>query len=416
MQNYFKICSALLCFSAGTAAADNQKEVSSENILAFSCEFTDTSEGNAILLENNVAGLTLLTKQSLSASSVTEIDENVFEFRFENPALIGYLRIIDGSWAFLSSDAGLVTQYECQNFTQQLRAISDYFGKVLREKSELVSGAANLNNSQAIAHSSAMQKLIAENTKLIEELDFVNSQFSVLKAESEQMLTSIVDATATRIDDLVEKNREQDLVVVGLEQQLLDAKRALKEARKSALSEEKRRRVLEDQIRELRIKVSENVTDWTVYKREFFGRMKEILAGQDGVTILGDRFVLSSEMLFKPASASLSFDGQFEIDKVANILLGIQDSIPASVDWYIRVDGHTDNIPLSGTGQYRDNWELSQARALSVVRYLVEALQFPADRIAANGFGEFRPITDQGTAKGRAKNRRIEITIDEMSK
>lgn len=71
MQNYLKICSALLCFSAGTAAADNQKEVSSKNILAFSCEFTETSEGNAILLENNVAGLTLLTKQSLSASSVT---------------------------------------------------------------------------------------------------------------------------------------------------------------------------------------------------------------------------------------------------------------------------------------------------------------------------------------------------------
>lgn len=416
MQNYLKICSALLCFSAGTAAADNQKEVSSENILAFSCEFTETSEGNAILLENNVAGLTLLTKQSLSASSVTEIDENVFEFRFENPALIGYLRIIDGSWTFLSSDAGLVTQYQCQNFTQQLRAISDYFGEVLREKSEIVSAEANLNNSQAIAHNSAMQKLISENAKLVEELNSVNSQFSVLKAESEQMLTSIVDATAARIDDLVEKNREQDFVVTGLGEQLLEAKRNLKDAKKFAFEEEKRRVALETQIRELRAKAKENISDLAVYKREYFSRLKEILAGQEGVGILGDRFVVSSEALFEPGSAFLSDDGQYEIDKIANILLAVKDSIPSNIDWYIRVDGHTDNIPLSGTGRFRDNWELSQARALSVVRYLVEALQFPADRIAANGFGEFRPISDQDTSKARARNRRIEITLDEFSR
>jgi chemotaxis protein MotB len=93
--------------------------------------------------------------------------------------------------------------------------------------------------------------------------------------------------------------------------------------------------------------------------------------------------------------------------------LGVKDSIPDTIEWVIRVDGHTDNIPLSGAGEFRDNWELSQARALSVVRYMVEALQFPANRMSANGFGEFQPVNTDDTPEARAQNRRIEIKLTE---
>ena len=98
-----------------------------------------------------------------------------------------------------------------------------------------------------------------------------------------------------------------------------------------------------------------------------------------------------------------------EIDKVANILLGMKDSIPDTLEWFIRVDGHTDNIHF-GAGNF-DNWELSQARALSVVRYMVENLWFPANRMAANGFGEFQPLNTDDTPEARAQNRRIEMTL-----
>ena len=84
-----------------------------------------------------------------------------------------------------------------------------------------------------------------------------------------------------------------------------------------------------------------------------------------------------------------------------------------NIDWVIRVDGHTDNIALSGQGQFKDNWELSQARALSVVRYMVTGLGFPPDRLAANGFGEFQPMNKENTTTARAENRRIEITLSE---
>ena len=87
--------------------------------------------------------------------------------------------------------------------------------------------------------------------------------------------------------------------------------------------------------------------------------------------------------------------------------------IPENIDWVIRVDGHTDNTPLSGTGEFRDNWELSQARALSVVKYMVRDLNFSGSRLAANGFGEYQPINKADTPEARAQNRRIEIKLTE---
>jgi chemotaxis protein MotB len=91
----------------------------------------------------------------------------------------------------------------------------------------------------------------------------------------------------------------------------------------------------------------------------------------------------------------------------------IAQEIPPGIDWVIRVDGHTDNVPLSGTGQFADNWELSQARALSVVRYLIATEGLAPERLAANGFGEFQPIDQGDTPEARAQNRRIELKLTE---
>lgn len=114
----------------------------------------------------------------------------------------------------------------------------------------------------------------------------------------------------------------------------------------------------------------------------------------------GDRFVFSSEVLFEPGAANLSTEGQQEIAKVAGILQNVAGEIPEDIDWVIRVDGHTDNVPLSGFGAFANNWELSQARALSVVLYMVNALGIPPERLAANGFGEYQPLNPADTGRG----------------
>ena len=149
------------------------------------------------------------------------------------------------------------------------------------------------------------------------------------------------------------------------------------------------------------------------YRSEFFGKLSEVLAGREGVRVVGDRFVFSSEVLFEPASADLSAEGRSQIAGVVSTLQEVAAAIPPEIDWIIRVDGHTDNVPLAGTGKYRDNWELSQGRALSVVRFMQNDLGFPPERLAATGFGEYWPVASDDTPEGRAQNRRIELKLTE---
>ena len=149
------------------------------------------------------------------------------------------------------------------------------------------------------------------------------------------------------------------------------------------------------------------------YRSEFFGRLRSVLGAQEGVRIEGDRFVFSSEVLFPPGGADLSREGTREVAKVADILRNVAADIPEGIDWVIRVDGHTDNVPLSGLGEFADNWELSQARALSVVKYMANFLGIPPDRLAANGFGQYQPVDAANTDEARARNRRIELKFTE---
>ena len=165
--------------------------------------------------------------------------------------------------------------------------------------------------------------------------------------------------------------------------------------------------------RRRRLEIEARSQDLERYRSEFFGRLRDVLGGQEGVRIEGDRFVFSSEVLFPPGGASLSREGQGEIAKIADILRDVSGDIPEGIDWVIRVDGHTDDVPLSGLGEFSDNWELSQARALSVVKYMVAFLGIPPDRLSANGFGQYQPINPDDTAEARAQNRRIELKFTE---
>ena len=149
------------------------------------------------------------------------------------------------------------------------------------------------------------------------------------------------------------------------------------------------------------------------FRSEFFGQLRQVLAGREGVRVEGDRFVFSSEVLFNPGSADLAPEGKTQIAGVVATLNEISREIPKGIDWIIRVDGHTDDVPLSGNGAFADNWELSQARALSVVRFMQNVLGFPPQRLAATGFGEWRPVALGDSAYARSLNRRIELKLTE---
>ena len=147
------------------------------------------------------------------------------------------------------------------------------------------------------------------------------------------------------------------------------------------------------------------------YKSEFFGRMRLLLEGRDGVSIVGDRFVFSSEVLFASGRADLTLEGQREIAKITEVLKGITSEMPDDLDWILQVDGHTDDLAITGGIEFRNNWELSQARALSVVLFMVNTKGMDPRRLSANGFGEFQPLNKDNTSVARAQNRRIELKL-----
>ena len=324
-----------------------------------------------------------------------------------------------------------------------LKSLEQQLAEALAAKVAAESDRQNLTDDlqAALAARLAADELADERLSAIEQRD-------ILLAQARETLGVSENLSEKRANELIEAAKQQELLnqqvatlraelgqlqelLAQSEQKDVDSQiqlqnlgNRLNAALARAASEERKRRKLEEaerirleaeakKLEEERNQLADQAADLANYKSEFFGRLREILAGQEGVKIVGDRFVFSSEVLFDPGAASLSEEGQLEIDKVANILLGVKNSIPNTIEWIIRVDGHTDNVPLSGTGEFRDNWELSQARALSVVRYMVEALQFPADRMAANGFGEFQPVNEDDTPEARAQNRRIEIKLTE---
>ena len=144
---------------------------------------------------------------------------------------------------------------------------------------------------------------------------------------------------------------------------------------------------------------------------EFFGRVREIVEDRADIRIVGDRFVFQSGLLFDSGSAELREGNSSDLAQIAGTLIDVADELPDDIDWVLRVDGHTDDLAISNE-EFASNWELSTARATSVVRYLIEQ-GLPPERLAAAGFGEWQPLTSNATAEGRESNRRIELKIDQ---
>ncbi|WBU51977.1 peptidoglycan -binding protein [Paracoccus sp. SCSIO 75233] len=233
------------------------------------------------------------------------------------------------------------------------------------------------------------------STEAQRRVALLNEQVSALNTQ----LASIQEAL--NISQTDNQNAEVELEELGAQLNAALLREAEEQRQRLALEEAERTRL------------EQEAADLATYRSEFFGELRRILQGREGVEIVGDRFVFQSEVLFGQGEATLSATGREGVANVATLLEEIADTIPEGIDWVIRVDGHTDSTPLSGTGRYRDNWELSQARALAVVRYMVEDLGFPDGRLAPTGFADTRPIATNDTAEGRALNRRIELKLTE---
>lgn len=176
--------------------------------------------------------------------------------------------------------------------------------------------------------------------------------------------------------------------------------------KKSKVAEER----VSDLGQRLNVALAQHVQELSSYRSDFFGKLREVLGNRPDIRVVGDRFVLQSEIFFDTGRADLKPEGRAELDKVAAAIVELEGQIPAEIPWTLRVDGHTDVRPIMG--QFKSNWDLSAERAISVVQYLVGKGVKPS-RLVAAGFGEFQPIDGGTTEDAYRRNRRIEFKLTE---
>jgi chemotaxis protein MotB len=158
--------------------------------------------------------------------------------------------------------------------------------------------------------------------------------------------------------------------------------------------------------------LAQKVQELSRYRSDFFGRLRQILGARPGIRVVGDRFVFESSVLFDSGKADVSAAGHQSLDDLAAAVIDLEREIPPEIPWILRIDGHTDKHPISGNGQFKSNWELSSARAIAVVQYLMSK-GIPPDRLAAAGFAEYQPIDPGDDEEALARNRRIELKLTE---
>ena len=286
--------------------------------------------------------------------------------------------------------------------TLKLLAASREAQRILKERADKfekkLSGNDTILKEKDLALREARLRLSVQEEKAkasMQEVANLTLQTNSLKERLKE-LTEILDTT-------IEKDFSNNVEIKSLGAKLNAAlAKVASEQKIRAELEEKERKRLENETKNLR-----------EYRSVFFGRLKKILGDIDGIDVVGDRFVFSSEVLFDRGSADIGLEGKLQLDTISNVLKDISQKIPEDINWVLRVDGHTDKTPVSQNSIFKDNWELSQARSLSVVKYMITNHAIDPKRMSAAGFGEHQPITSSDLKEDLAKNRRIEFKLTE---
>lgn len=284
--------------------------------------------------------------------------------------------------------------------TSQVNELTQLLALEKSGKQDLEDTLANLQASLSDSESerSRLQQMLDQGAGAS---NAANTQISTLNAtlDEEKQVSARAMSQIELLNQQIAALRSQIAAVEGA----LQASEAKDEAAQTKIA---------DLGRRLNVALAQRVQELNRYRSDFFGRLREILSDRENIRIVGDRFVFQSEVLFPSGGSELNPEGQAEMAKLAVALLDLAKEIPAEINWVLRVDGHTDNVQLSGAGRYADNWELSSARATSVVKFLISK-GVPADRLVAAGFGEFQPLTPGDSVEARATNRRIELKLTE---
>jgi chemotaxis protein MotB len=297
---------------------------------------------------------------------------------------------------------------------RQVDALANMLSLERLANSDLRQSSARLNAqlSSALAERGRLNARIADLTAKANEAAKLRERSEELEASlgAEQQQTAIAQ-TALSTEKTVSSQAlaKVDLLnqqIAALRQQLAAIAAALDVAQTKVKAQQTQ---IADLGQKLNLALASKVEELARYRSEFFGRLHDILGNRPDIRIVGDRFVFQSEVLFAPGSADLTEAAKKDLDPVIEALKQIAGKIPPDISWVLQVSGHTDHKPIN-TQQFPSNWELSTARALSVVRYAI-GKGIPADRLAAAGFADTQPIDPAPTPDAYRHNRRIELKL-----
>lgn len=261
----------------------------------------------------------------------------------------------------------------------------------MKDALDVATDEATRLNADIAALTALKQQLEGQVASLAAELD--GSKQNLVKQ------TELTSAAAAQAELL---NRQ----LAALNDQLGRIQAALDIADKDVKAKDAK---IADLGKQLNIALANRVGELERYRSEFFGKLRAALGNRSDVRVVGDRFVVPTDILFDSGSAELDALAQARLSNLAETVREVASEIPSSIDWVLRIDGHTDKRAIH-TAQFPSNWELSTARAVAIVKYLV-VQGIPAHRLSANGFGEFQPLDSAETPEAWARNRRIELQL-----
>ena len=301
---------------------------------------------------------------------------------------------------------------------RQTQDIRSRFDAVVAELQAALADADRLQTEAAAART-----LSAERAKALEDANKtidadrakVEMQLRELEALASMRLEMERRLTAAEEASTAEKrvSSEAQAQVALLNRQTAELREQLRRLEAILADSERKSAEAQAQIvdlgRRLNLALASRVEELSRYRSEFFGRLRQALGDRAEVRIVGDRFVFQSEVLFASGASTIELDGGRQLQRLAEVLRETTARIPKEIDWVLQVTGHTDRRPIA-TREFPSNWELSSARAISVVRFLM-ANGLPAERLQAAGMAEFQPIDERDDEVGWRRNRRIELRL-----
>ena len=330
----------------------------------------------------------------------------------QDEALIKLKKNLTELSELLSLERGLTSELTLQlsSLEEKIVVIKEELLKekeITKQYQEEIRGTKNiiaLNESEINELKIALEEKIKNTTQLRNEVSDLDKQVNQKNLEI-QSKDKILKANKEEVNQLISTTLKLKNKLTQL-QTLLSAYKA----------KDKKENVKTLNLgKDVNSALARRVEELEKFKSDFFGRVKELIKGRKEIRVVGDRFVFQSEVLFSLGSEELGVEGQLEMQKLAATLMEIEKSLPTDIDWILQIEGHTDSLPVKKGQTYRDNWELSTKRALSVLRFLIKQGIDP-NRLSASGYGSFQPIDKKNTKSARMKNRRIEMKITQNTK